>query len=197
MKRNIKRICVNCASSTKINKIYFEAARRLADIFVDNKIEIVFGGGAAGLMGQLADTVIKRGGNIVGIMPRFMREAEWAHEGVKKFHFTDTMHERKKLMLENIDALVALPGGSGTLEELLEAITLKRLGQFTKPIVILNTANYYNPLKQLFEKCILEGFMLERHSEMWTFVDDPEDILEAIIKAPVWNKDAIKFASVR
>ena len=197
MKRNIKRICINCASSKKIDKVYFEAARKLADIFVDNQIEIVFGGGSEGLMGQLADTVVKRGGKIVGIMPHFMREVEWGHKEVKEFIYTDTMHERKRLMLENIDALVALPGGSGTLEELLEAITLKRLGKFTEPIVILNTNKYYDPLKEMLEKSIREGFMFDKHKEMWAFVDHPEDVLPSIESFPEWDKGAIKFASVR
>jgi uncharacterized protein (TIGR00730 family) len=197
MKRNIKRICVFCASSMKVNKVYFEATERLADIFVDNNIEVVFGGGSVGLMGRLADTVIKKGGRIVGIMPHFMRKVEWAHKGVAEFHFTETMHERKELLLKDIDALVALPGGSGTMEELLEAVTLKRLGQFTKPIVILNTNKFYDPLHQMLEKCIREGFMSEKHRNMWNFVDHPENVLEAINKASSWNKDAIHFASVR
>lgn len=197
MKKVIKRVCINCASSKKIDSIYFEAAGRLANIFVDNNIEIVFGGGSEGLMGRLADTVIERGGSIVGIMPRFMDEVEWGHKGVKEFHYTDTMHERKKLMLENIDALVALPGGSGTLEELLEAVTLKRLGIFTKPIVIVNTNNYYDPLKEMLEKCIRENFMADKHSDMWQFVDEPEEVLKAIDSAAQWDRGAIRFASVK
>ena len=107
------------------------------------------------------------------------------------------MHERKRLMLENIDALVALPGGSGTLEELLEAITLKRLGKFTEPIVILNTNKYYDPLKEMLEKSIREGFMFDKHKEMWAFVDHPEDVLPSIESFPEWDKGAIKFAAVR
>lgn len=197
MKKDIKRICVNCASSKKINEVYFKAARKLANIFVDNHIEIVFGGGSEGLMGELADTVIERGGKIVGIMPHFMREVEWGHKGVKEFHYTDTMHERKKLMLENIDALVALPGGSGTLEELLEAVTLKRLGKFTKPIIIVNTNNYYDPLKEMLEKCIRENFMADKHRDMWQFVDEPEEVLTAIDNSASWTKDSIHFASIR
>ena len=132
------RICVYCSSSAKIDKSYFKATEKLAKEFVKNNVEVVFGGGATGLMGKLADTIIENKGKIKGIMPRFMNEVEWAHKKVEDFELTDTMHERKAKFLQNIDGLVALPGGSGTLEELLEAITLKRLGQFTKPIVILN-----------------------------------------------------------
>jgi uncharacterized protein (TIGR00730 family) len=193
----MKRICVYCASSTKIDKVYFEATEKLAKLFVNDNIEVVFGGGAGGLMGKLADTIIENGGKIKGIMPKFMKEIEWAHKGVTDFEFTETMHERKTRYLEDIDGLVALPGGSGTLEELLEAITLKRLGLFTKPIVILNTNNYYEPLKDMLNQCVSENFMHERHLEMWTFVDEPEDVIYALENAPDWDEDAIEFAACK
>ncbi len=188
------KICVYCASSPKVDKIYFDAAERLAREFVRAEIEIVFGGGAYGLMGKLADTVIENGGRIKGIMPRFMKEVEWSHKKVNNFEFTETMHERKAKLLENVDGLVALPGGCGTLEELLEAITWKRLGQFTKPIIILNTNGYYNPLKLMLEKCVCEHFMDEKHLQMWNFVDNPEDVISSINNAVPWRKEAINFA---
>jgi uncharacterized protein (TIGR00730 family) len=197
MKKEIKRICVYCASSVKINKIYFEATEKLAKIIVKNNIEVVFGGGSVGLMGKLADTIIQEKGKIIGIMPKFMQEVEWAHKGVTEFHYTDTLYERKKLLLENIDALVTLAGGSGTLDELLDAITLKRLGQFTKPIIILNTNEFYNPLKQMLEKFIQEGFMSKRHEEIWTFVNEPDQVMNAIYDAPQWDRNAIHFATVK
>jgi len=191
----IKKICIYCASSAKVNKIYFDATERLGKELVKSGIEIVFGGGGTGLMGKLADTVIENGGKIKGIMPKFMNEVEWGHKKVTDFEFTDTMHERKSKFLENIDGLVALPGGSGTLEELLEAITLKRLGLFTKPIMILNTNGFYNPLKEMLEKCVSENFMNEKHLKMWTFVDKAEDVISNIEKATEWNKGAINFAT--
>ena len=135
----IKKICVYCASSAKVDKSYFEATEELALELIKENIEVIYGGGAIGLMGKLADTIIENNGKIKGIMPEFMNEVEWAHKGVSDFEFTETMHERKSKFLEGIDGLVALPGGTGTLEELFEAITLKRLGQFTKPIIILLT----------------------------------------------------------
>lgn len=189
------KICVYCASSAKIDPVYFEATEKLAIALVKENIEVVYGGGAVGLMGKLADTVLEHGGKIKGIMPQFMNEVEWAHKKVTDFEFTETMHERKAKFLEGIDGLVTLPGGSGTFEELMEAITLKRLGQFTKPIVILNTKGYYNPLKQMLELSISENFMHEKHLAMWTFVDNPEEILPAIKNAPLWSKDAISFAT--
>lgn len=194
---SIKRVCVYCASSARIDTAYFDATKQLASLFVENRIEVVYGGGGIGLMGQLADTVIEKGGRITGIMPNFMRDVEWAHQRVTDFVFTETMHERKQKFLENIDGLVTLAGGSGTLEELFEAITLKRLGLFTKPIVILNTRNYYSPLQEMLERCVTENFMAPEHRAMWTFVDEPEQVIDALKNAPVWSKEAIEFATVR
>jgi uncharacterized protein (TIGR00730 family) len=193
----VKRIAVYCASSANIAPVYFEATERLAKLLVNENILVVFGGGDGGLMGKLADTVIEHGGRIKGIMPRFMKEIEWAHKGVTDFEFTETMHERKTKYLENVDGVVALPGGSGTLEELLETITLKRLGRFTKPIVILNTNSYYEPLQAMLNKCVSENFMHAEHMKMWTFVDEPEDVIVALENAPDWHEDAIRFASLR
>lgn len=191
------KVCVYCASSAKVAKKYFDATEILACEFVKNNIDVVYGGGSAGLMGKLADTIIEKGGNIKGIMPRFMNEVEWAHKRVTDFELTETMHERKAKFLVNIDGLVALPGGTGTLEELLEAITLKRLGLFTKPIIILNTDGFYNPLRQMFDKCIEENFMNPKHIKIWKFVNRPEEVIPAIMNAEPWDEDAIKYAAVR
>ncbi|MFZ4376942.1 MAG: TIGR00730 family Rossman fold protein [Saprospiraceae bacterium] len=190
------RICIYCASSAKIDEIYFEATERLAKILVNSKVHVIYGGGGHGLMGKLADTVLAQGGQIKGIMPQFMNEVEWAHKSVTDFEFTKTMHERKAKFLENIDALIALPGGTGTLEELLEAITLKRLGQFTKPIIILNTNGYYDPLIKMLERCVEEKFLRPIHAEMWTFVNQPEEVMSAINQSMEWDENAITFAAV-
>jgi uncharacterized protein (TIGR00730 family) len=191
------RVCVYCASSARVSPAYFSATEALALHLVKANIEVVYGGGATGLMGQLADTIIENGGRIKGIMPKFMNEVEWAHKKVADFEFTETMHERKAKFLVDIDGLITLPGGTGTLEELLEAITLKRLGLFSKPIVILNTNGFYEPLKQMLNKCVAEHFMMEKHLEMWTFVDNPEDVIPALNSAGEWDKDAINFATYR
>jgi hypothetical protein len=188
------KICVYCASSATIDESYFRATERLALQFLKDDIEVVFGGGAVGLMGRLADTIIAGGGRIKGIMPRFMNEVEWAHKKLADLELTETMHERKAKFLEGVDGLVALPGGTGTLEELLEAITLKRLGQFTKPIVILNTKGFYEPLRQMLEKCVRERFMDPRHMDMWAFVDEPEGVIPALKAAKPWGREAIDFA---
>ncbi|MFZ1704498.1 MAG: TIGR00730 family Rossman fold protein [Saprospiraceae bacterium] len=189
------RVCVYCASSSKIDEIYFRETEKLAGLLVENNIDVVYGGGAYGLMGKLADVILEKGGKIKGIMPKFMNEIEWAHKSVTDFEFTDTMHERKAKFLEEIDGIIALPGGSGTLEELLEAITLKRLGLFTKPIAILNTNGYYNLLREMLIKCVDEKFMDPRHLDMWTFVDHPHEVVHNIIHAREWDMAAIKFAA--
>lgn len=194
---NISQVCVYCASSPKIDAVYFNAADALAKALVAANIKVVFGGGATGLMGRLADKVLELGGQITGIMPQFMNEVEWAHKGVKNFHFVGDMHERKKRFLDGTDALITLPGGCGTLEELLEAITLKRLGLFTKPIIILNINGYYDPLLTMLNRCVQEGFMSKQHSQIWSVLENPADIVHAIQTAPQWSSDAIKFAAVK
>ncbi len=191
------RICVYCASSTRIHQSYFDAAKRLAAHLVSHSVTIVYGGGAAGLMGCIADTAIEQGGHVVGVIPKFMTEVEWQHKELEEIHIVADMHERKKKMLEGSDAVIALPGGSGTFEELLEVISLKRLGLYTKPIVILNANGYYGPLIEMLEKSIREKFMSERHRDIWTVIKDPEDVMAAIEKAPQWSAAAISFAAVK
>lgn len=190
------RICVYCASSSKVDKAYFEATQKLAEDIAAKGITLVYGGGSAGLMGCIADNVLKNKGQAVGILPRFMDKVEWGHKGLTQLTLVKDMHERKKLLIKDVDGVVALPGGCGTLEELMEVITLKRLGKFTKPIVILNTNGFYDHLKLLLEKMIHENFMRSEHVEIWQFVDQPEDIIPAIENAPKWDSSAIKFAAV-
>lgn len=175
-------ICVYCAANREIDKSYFIATELLAKELAHRQIGVVYGGGAVGLMGKLADTILENGGKIKGIIPRFMYDLGWAHKGVTDMIVTESMHERKAKYLENIDAIIALPGGSGTLEELLEVITLKQLGQFSKPIVILNTDGFYDPLKEMFTKCIEEHFIKKTESEIWTFVEEPMDVISTISK---------------
>ncbi len=192
--QKIKKVCVYCASSDKIDQKYFEATKKLARVLAKKNITVVYGGGARGLMGQLADTVLEEKGRIIGIMPRFMREVEFHHKDVNEFIFTADMHERKKQFMVGVDALIALPGGCGTFEELMEAITLKRLGIFTKPIVVLNLDGYYDPLLQMLDNAIEHKFMREEHRDIWTVFDESEAVLEAIQGAKPWSKAAINFA---
>jgi uncharacterized protein (TIGR00730 family) len=145
-------------------------------------------------MGALADAALAAGGKLVGILPKFMNDLEWGHQSLTELRLVDDMHHRKRMMIEESDAIVALPGGSGTFEELLEAITWKRLGLVVSPIVIVNVRGFYDPLRALLEGAIAEKFMDERHRQMWAFVDRPEDALAAIHAAPEWSAEARAFA---
>lgn len=194
--QEIKKVCVYCASSDKIDPKYFAATETIARVLVENNTTVVYGGGARGLMGKLADTVIEKKGRIIGIMPHFMKEVEYHHKDVNEFIFTADMHERKKQFMIGVDALVTLPGGCGTFEELMEAITLKRLGVFTKPIVILNLDGYYDKLLDMMDHAVNCGFLSEKHLDIWKVFEDPKDVLKAIGDSKPWTKDAIKFAQV-
>jgi uncharacterized protein (TIGR00730 family) len=191
------KVCVYCASSQRIDRIYLETARSLGGILAKKSVTIVYGGGGTGAMGAVADGSLEQGGHVIGVIPRFMVELEWGHSGIQELKVVDSLHERKRLMLEDVDACVALPGGSGTLEELLEAITLKRLGIFLEPIVLLNLNGFYDPLLEQFERCVSEQFMDERHRLMWRVVERPEDVVDAIEGAPDWSSEARNFASLR
>jgi uncharacterized protein (TIGR00730 family) len=191
------QVCVYCASSAQIHPEYFSATEALSKAFVEHGFSVVFGGGSSGLMGKLADSVLEAGGNIKGIMPQFMNEVEWGHRGVSDFVYTQTMHERKAKFLEGTDALVALPGGSGTYEELFEVITLKKLGQFTKPIVILNTRGYFEPFRVLMQRAVEENFVAEDHQEIWKIVDRPEDVVPTILATPKWDKGLVDAGKLR
>ena len=188
------KICVYCSSSSKIEKKYFDYTKELAKEFLKENVEVVYGGGGGGLMGHLADVIIDNGGKITGISPKFMQDIEWTHKRLEKLELVDTMHERKSKFLENIDAVIALPGGCGTLDELIEAITLKRLGLFLKPIVIINIQGFYNPLLQMLERCVDQNFMDKRHLKMWNVVDATNNIVDIIKDIPDWTDDALKFA---
>lgn len=193
----IKTATIFCASSQKVEPVYFEATRQLALELTRHKVEIIYGGGSIGLMGNLADTVIENGGKITGIIPKFMAEVEWAHTNLPNLVIVDSMHERKSLMIENTDCVIALPGGCGTVEELMEVITLKRLGLFTKPIIILNINEFYNPLIDLLENMIREKFLREVHRNMWAVSTTSNNIIETIIQSPRWEKSAIEFANIQ
>ena len=192
----ISRICVFCASSHKVDEKYFRVAEETAKTLVENNITTVYGGGAVGLMGRLADVVMNKGGKVIGIIPKFMMDVEWGHKNITELILVKDMHERKKKLVEDIDAIVVLPGGSGTLEEVMEVITLKRLGKFTKPIIFINTDGFYDSLFQLFDKMIEEKFMREEHRNIWTSIDKPKEIIDAIKSAPAWDESAIKIAAV-
>ncbi len=193
---NVEKVCVYCASSSQIAETYFIAAQELGRLLAENSIDLVYGGGARGSMGSLADAALAAGGTVIGVMPKFMVDLEWAHPGIHELMITDTMHERKAKMIENVDAVVALPGGSGTLEELVETLTMKRLGLFLKPIILVNLDGFYNPLIEQYQRFIDENFMDSRHSALWSVVQQPNQVLDAIASAQEWYSDARKFAAI-
>ncbi len=190
-------VTVYCASSSLVSDKYFEATRVLGNLLVDMDARVIFGGGGNGLMGCLADTVLARGGKIRGIIPGFMKEIEWAHPKVVDMQVVETMAERKHLLLEEADVIVSLPGGTGTLEELFEALTLKRLGRYLKPIIIINTGGYYDELRTLLEKAIDEKFMTHEHKDMYRFIDNPKELPTTLKAFPEWKESAIDFATLK
>lgn len=189
----LSQVCVYCASSPQVDEMYFEAASRLADHFVEHDIRLIYGGGARGLMGRIADRMLEKKGRVIGVIPEFMDDIELGHKGVE-LEIVPDMHTRKKRFFEGTHALVTLPGGCGTFEELLEAITWKRLGLLTCPIIIVNTGGYYDPLLEMLDRAVEQKFMGEKHREMWTAVSEPEEVVAAIKAAPAWSEDHLKYA---
>ena len=189
-------IAVYCASSTSCAPEYHEAAREVGRRIGGAGHQIIYGGGAVGSMGAVADGALAAGGHVIGVLPEFMHELEWGHTKIQNLEIVEDMRVRKHRMLSQSDAVVALPGGSGTLEELLEALTLKRLGIYTKPIILLNTRGFYDGLVDLLQHCIAENFMGPQHAQMWTCVPTPADVLPAIDSAPPWDEDARRFAAI-
>lgn len=192
----MKTICVYCASSTQVKPSYFVATALLGKILAKANLSIVYGGGSMGLMGMLADSMLENGGKITGVIPRFMCDVEWNHTNLTELILVETMHERKEKMAMMADAVVALPGGCGTLEELLEVITWKRLGIFTKPIIIVNLEGYFDDLITMLNRAVDEHFMREEHRKMWEVVENPNDVLRAIQLSAKWDEKARSFAAL-
>lgn len=189
-------ICVFAASSSRIDKQYAEAAATMGKLFAGSKMNVIYGGGGIGLMGVLADAVMENGGSITGVLPSFMNDEGWGHPGVNDMILTADMGERKKNMLARANAVVALPGGVGTLEELTEAITLKQLGLFKGPIIILNTLNFYKSLNEFFEHMVEGHFLRFEHKEIWEVVDTPEEVITALTKNKNWIDDPRRIAKI-
>jgi uncharacterized protein (TIGR00730 family) len=188
---------VYCASSARCDPCYHDAARRLGRILAERGYAIIYGGGAVGSMGALADGAVAGAGTIIGVLPQFMMELEWGHKNLTELRVVEDMRMRKHTMLSESEGMIALPGGSGTLEELFEAITMKRLGIYTHPIILVNTRGYFDPLVACLEHAVRESFMDARHLQMWQVVAEPDDVPDALENAPPWSPDARTFAAVR
>ena len=192
----INSVCVYSASSTKIDEVYFNAARQLGQLLAKRRILLINGAGSIGLMRSVADAVLENGGGVTGVIPKFMVEQGWHHTGLSKLVEVESMHERKQLMADLSDAVIALPGGCGTLEELLEIITWKQLGLYLNPIVILNTNGFFDPLLDMLTRAIDENFMRRQHGEIWHVATTPEEAVELIYTVPVWDASIRKFAAI-
>jgi hypothetical protein len=192
----IQTVTVFCASSKHTSNKYIKATCEIADILIDNKIAVIYGGGAVGLMGCLANRYIQRGGSIRGVIPGFMVKVEWNHPLVSDMVIVHNMQERKKLLIENTDAVIAMPGGTGTLDELMEVLSLKRLGQFVKPIILVNVDGFYDGLIRFFETMVTEKFLRNEHLDTYKVINHPSELIKAINESPEWDESAIGRASV-
>jgi uncharacterized protein (TIGR00730 family) len=191
---SIKRVCVFCASSERCDRVYFEQASRLGGALARAGMTVIYGGGRAGLMGAVADAALAAGGVVLGVLPRFMNDVEWGHTGVSELRLVDDMHERLRVMKQEADAFVALPGGCGTLDELFQAITWKRLGLHVGPIVLVNIGGFFDPAVDQLRRCIREKFMSEAHGAMWSVVPSADEVVAAMQGAAPWGERGIDFA---
>ena len=166
-------VCVYAGSSPGADPRYRAAAQELAHALVEREIRVVYGGAKVGLMGVLADTALARGGRVVGVMPRSLVEKEIAHAGLTELRVVESMHERKATMAELSDAFVALPGGVGTVEELIEVYTWTQLGLHAKPCALLNAGGYYDHLIGFLDHAVAERFLRPEHRELLVVADEP------------------------
>ena len=196
MMNKINSVCVYCASSTKIDSVYFGAARELGALLGQRQIRLINGAGNMGLMSAVSDAALRAGGEVTGVIPRFMVEQGWHHTGLTQLVEVESMHQRKKTMADLSDAVIALPGGCGTLEELLEIITWKQLGLYLNPIVILNVKNYFDPLLDMLRQAVDENFMRVQHGAIWHVAQTPQEAVELIHTTPLWDASIRKFAAM-
>ena len=192
----IKNVCVYSASSTKIAPVYFAVAEELGRLLASRGINLINGAGSIGLMGATSNAALAAGGTVTGVIPRFMVEQNWHHSGLTQLIETETMHERKQLMANLSDGVIALPGGCGTLEELLEIITWKQLGLYLKPIVVLNINGYFNPLLEMLQRAVEENFMRREHQAIWQVATSAEEAIQLLYTTPLWNKEVRKLAAI-
>lgn len=189
-------ICVFASSSSRIDNEYAKAASNLGLLLANAKKNVVYGGGGIGLMGKLADAVLENGGTITGVIPSFMKDEGWDHSKVTEMIITRDMGERKKQMFAMADAIVALPGGVGTLEELTEAITLKQLGLYRGPIIIMNTLNFYKSLIEFLEHMVSGNFLRYEHKGIWEVADTPEEVMLLLARKEDWLPDPRSIAKI-
>jgi uncharacterized protein (TIGR00730 family) len=195
---SIRTVTVYAASSQALDADYVDAAARLGTVLARTGYRVVYGGGGHGLMGAMADAALAAGAEVHGIIPEFLTRVEVGHQGLTSLEVVPDMRTRKARMLDGSDAVIALPGGCGTFEEVFEAMTLKRLGQFLGPIVLVNTRQYYRTLLEFLRHSVAEHFMNQTHLDMWQTVSEPEDVPKALGQARSWSAHAaLETAAVR
>ena len=189
-KRSISRVCVFCGTEHGARTDFRDAARDLGALFADEEITLVYGGGRVGLMGVLADAVLERGGDVIGVIPRALDTKELAHAGLTEMHVVDSMHERKAMMADLADGFIALPGGLGTFEEFFEILTWAQLGIHRKPCGLLNVAGYFDKLIALLDHSVEEGFVRPEHRKLVLVEHDRRRLLEQMrcYRAPVKDR---------
>lgn len=192
----VRNICVYCGSGLGENPAYREAARTLGAELGQNGIGLVYGGGSLGLMGEVARATLDAGGTVTGIIPGFLSRREKMMRDVDDLIVTDDMHERKRLMFERSDAFVALPGGIGTLEELVEQLTWVQLGRHNKPVVVANIENFWDPFLNLLTHMKAEAFIREGIDVSFTVVDDASKIVPAVLASTKKRRKAAEDAVV-
>ena len=181
---NITSVCVYCGSSGAVDETFRDAAKAVGDALGKRGIRLIYGGGRVGLMGIAADAALAAGGEVVGIIPSHIQSLEIEHTGLTELHIVDDMHTRKRMMAEQSDGFVILPGGLGTLDETFEILTWKQLRLHDKPVVIADIGGYWGPLMGLIDHLIDAGFARPEHRNLYTVTDTVEGIFEALAAAP-------------
>lgn len=176
----IEYVTIFCASSNKVSKYFLDSSFQFGKMLAKNHFKVVYGGGKVGLMGKLAEGVLSENGYIIGVIPQFMQKYELGHNGLSLLIETKTLHEREEIMITKGDCIVGLPGGCGTMEELLQSITWKRLGLITAPIIIANLRNYFSDLIAQLNRSIEEKFMRSEHRKLWLEAQSIEEVYDLI-----------------
>jgi uncharacterized protein (TIGR00730 family) len=179
----MKNILVYCGASVGFDEIYKNTAIAAGKLLVEKNKTLVYGAGSVGIMGIIADAVLENGGEVIGVIPSFMEKFEVQHKGLTEIHVVETMHQRKQLMAEVSDAVVALPGGWGTLDELFEILTWKQLGLHQMPVGLLNVNGFYDPLIEMIHKMVKEGFLKQTNLDMLMIDDNLESLLNRMEQA--------------
>lgn len=187
----MKKVAVFCGSSLGFNEIYKNEAIKLGDHFADNNIGLVYGGGKIGMMGILADTILNKKGEVIGVIPGLLRHEEVAHSNITEMIVTKTMSKRKVKISKLVDGYIALPGGFGTLDEIFEALTLNQLGIEQKPVGILNTNGFFNYLIKQLDVMVTEGYLKQSNKEMLIISDSIDDLI-----SQMFNYEAPKLSAV-